>query len=298
MSFYPTIVDVSHHNGNIDWDTARNYIHFAIVRVQDGKSTLDRKLSRNVAACERLGIPYYLYGYYRNGGATEAQLMLSRAKSAGAKSVLGYVCDLEEKGYSKSGVKAFMGALPKDLKNGLYIAHHLYSSYGTGYGEDWVWIPRYGANTGKPILQPAYACDLWQFTSNGTVPGIGGVVDCNACTGKDVEWFTGKDVSDVTEADIEKIAQAVWTYAIGTDATLHKDNQEAWKVLSWIHHDSAACYLAATDTSDPTGREQEMTTHDHVKWLALVVQQTLGAVKKIAEHEGIDLSDVLDVESD
>lgn len=109
--------------------------------------------------------------------------------------------------------------------------------------------------------------------------------------------YTGDD-DEVTEADIEKIAAAVWNYAIGTDATLHKDNQEAWKVLSWIHHDSTACYLAVTDTSDPTGREQEMTTHDHVKWLALVAQQTLGAVKKIAACEGIDLTDVLDVESD
>lgn len=298
MSILPTIVDVSKWQGNIDWDTAKDNVLFAILRVQDGRNTPDGKLARNVAACERLDIPYYLYGYYRNGGAAEAQLMLSRARAAGAVSALGYVCDLEESGYSKSGVRAFMGALPADLKNGLYIAHNLYSEYGTGYGEKWVWIPRYGSNTGVPSTKPAYPCDLWQFTSAGSVPGIGNQIDCNACMDKDLEWFTGKDVDDVTDADIEKIAAAVWTYAIGADATLHKDNQEAWKVLSWIHHDSAACYLAATDTSDPTGRGQEMTTHDHVKWLAYVVQQILAAIEKIAEHEGIDLSDVLGVESE
>ena len=42
--------------------------------------------------------------------------------------------------------------------------------------------------------------------------------------------YTGDD-DEVTDADIEKIAERVWNYAIGTDATLHKDNQEAWKVL-------------------------------------------------------------------
>lgn len=188
--FYPTIVDVSKWQGDIDWDTAKPYLHFAILRVQDG-TLLDSKLSRNVAACERLGIPYYLYGFYRGGGATEAKRMMSRAQAAGARSVRGYVCDLEVSGFSTAGVKAFFSALPTGLNNGLYIAHNLYKTYGVGHGESWVWIPRYGANTGKPSTQPAYPCDLWQFTSAGSVPGMSGRIDCNACMNKDLSFFIG-----------------------------------------------------------------------------------------------------------
>ena len=190
MGFYPTIVDVSHHQGSISWVTAKGSIRFAIIRVQDG-TMLDRQLSRNISECERLGIPYYLYGFYRGGGATEAARMVARASAAGARHVRGYVCDLEVSGFSKAGLKAFFSALPKGLKNGLYIAHHLYRQYGTGFGESFVWIPRYGSNSGKPTTKPAYACDLWQFTSNGSCPGISGRVDCNACVDKPVDWFTG-----------------------------------------------------------------------------------------------------------
>lgn len=186
--FYPTIIDVSHHQGTIDWDTVKDYVHFAIVRVQDG-ATADRQLAANVAACERLGIPYYLYEYYRGGGASEAANMIGRANDAGAASLLGYVCDLEESGLGKDGVKQFFSTLPQGLKNGLYIAHNLYNEYGVGLGEDWVWIPRYGANTGQPEQMPSYSCDLWQFTSVGSVPGIDGNVDCNACVNKGLDYF-------------------------------------------------------------------------------------------------------------
>lgn len=190
MGFYPTIVDVSHHQGSISWVTVKGSIHFAIIRVQDG-TMLDRQLSRNVAECERLGIPYYLYGFYRGGGAAEAARMVARASAVGARHVRGYVCDLEVSGYSKSGVRAFFSALPKGLKNGLYIAHNLYRQYGTGFGESFVWIPRYGSNSGKPSTRPAYSCDLWQFTSNGSCPGISGRVDCNAVINKPLDWFVG-----------------------------------------------------------------------------------------------------------
>ena len=109
MGFYPTIVDVSHHQRSISWVTAKGSLHFAIIRVQDG-TMLDRQLSRNISECERLGIPYYLYGFYRGGGATEAARMVARASAAGARHVRGYVCDLEGSGYSKPGVKAFFSA--------------------------------------------------------------------------------------------------------------------------------------------------------------------------------------------
>lgn len=195
MSFFPTIVDVSKWQGNINWDTAKNYIHFAIIRGQDG-SMLDSKLSRNIQACERLSIPYFVYGFYRGNGAAEAKQLVSRVKAAGGSHVRGYVLDVELSGYSKSGITQFFANVPSGLKNGLYLAHNLYSEYyRDNYGHDWLWIPRYGANTGKPSARPAYSCDLWQFTSKGSVPGISGNVDCNACMNKDLEYFTGGTVA-------------------------------------------------------------------------------------------------------
>lgn len=66
-------VDVSDHDGTVDWDALKEYgIDFAIIRcgyggMEDANDTQrdDDQFERNVSECERLGIPYgiYLYSY-------------------------------------------------------------------------------------------------------------------------------------------------------------------------------------------------------------------------------------------
>ena len=61
-------IDVSHHQGAINWDAVAGQIDFAVIRCGYGGNLTaqdDRQWSANVAACERLGIPYgvYLYSY-------------------------------------------------------------------------------------------------------------------------------------------------------------------------------------------------------------------------------------------
>lgn len=190
----PTIIDISEHQGHINWDQVRPNIHFAIVRVQDG-TWLDRRLIENIAAVERLGIPYYCYGFYRNGGAVEASRLVSRAMAAGAKNCRGFVLDVEVGGQSVAGIVSAGNTLAKSAgDNGVYIANHLYSQYASVVSQPWIkwtWIPTYGVNDGYAHTPPSHYCDLWQFTSTGRVPGIGGNVDCNALNGKrDLASFT------------------------------------------------------------------------------------------------------------
>lgn len=190
----PTIIDISEHQGRINWDQVRQNIHFAIIRVQDG-TYLDRRLTENIAAVERLGIPYYCYGFYRNGGAVEAARLVSRARAAGAKSCRGFVLDVEVGGQSVSGILSAGNTLAESAgDNGVYIANHLYDRYSAVASQPWVkwsWIPTYGVNDGHAHTPPKHPCDLWQFTSAGRVPGISGNVDCNALNGKrDLASFT------------------------------------------------------------------------------------------------------------
>ena len=190
----PTIVDVSEWQGNIDWAAVKPNIHFAILRVQDG-TYLDSKISRNISECERLGIPYYCYGFYRNGGAVEASRLVSRARAAGAKSCRGFVLDVEIGGQSVAGIVSAGNTLAKSAgDNGVYIANHLYGQYASVVSQPWVkwtWIPTYGVNDGYAHTPPSHYCDLWQFTSVGRVPGIAGSTDCNALNGKrDLASFT------------------------------------------------------------------------------------------------------------
>lgn len=194
-SILPTAIDVSSWQGNINWAVTKNNIWLAILRVQDG-TYLDPKLSRNIRFCEQLGIPYYCYGFYRNGGATEAARMVSRAKAAGAKNCRGYILDVEVSGQSIAGIKSAGNTLAATgLDNGVYIANHLYSQYASVAKQSWVkfvWIPTYGINDGYAHKKPGHYCDLWQFTSAGKVPGISGNCDCNALAGnRTKESFTG-----------------------------------------------------------------------------------------------------------
>ena len=194
-SILPTAIDVSSWQGNINWAVTKNNIWLAILRVQDG-TYLDPKLSRNIQFCEQLGIPYYCYGFYRNGGATEAARMVSRAKAAGAKNCRGYILDVEVSGQCIAGIKSAGNTLAATgLDNGVYIANHLYSQYASVAKQSWVkfvWIPTYGINDGYAHKKPGHYCDLWQFTSTGKVPGISCNCDCNALAGnRTKESFTG-----------------------------------------------------------------------------------------------------------
>ena len=73
-------------------------------------------------------------------------------------------------------------------KIGCYCANHLYQKYDYDTLRDkfdFTWIPRYSSTP------PKYKCDLWQYTSTGSVKGISGNVDLNKITGdgRTLEWF-------------------------------------------------------------------------------------------------------------
>ena len=76
------LIDVSEHNGKIDWETVKNYIDGAIIRCgygMDETNQDDKQWKRNVAECERLGIPFGVYLYscllYTSDAADEVQLV-------------------------------------------------------------------------------------------------------------------------------------------------------------------------------------------------------------------------------
>lgn len=82
-------IDVSHHQGAINWDAVAGQIDFAVIRCGFGGNLTaqdDRQWSANVAACERLGIPYgvYLYSYAATDDEAERRGTARAASAAGA----------------------------------------------------------------------------------------------------------------------------------------------------------------------------------------------------------------------
>lgn len=73
-----------------------------------------------------------------------------------------------------------------------------------GIDEHIVVLRLYGDNTGNIAnsIKPAYICDVWQYTSRGSIGGINGNVDLNVITGdgKHLSWFLdGEDNTPAPE---------------------------------------------------------------------------------------------------
>lgn len=194
--YYP---DISHWVQVKNWAQVKANCCFMISKATQGTNFVDSYLTTFVRNCEANGIPYWLYTFLNKGNeASQAQYMVKVCKPIVGKYFRGYVLDIEQNN-SATGVQAALNYL-KSL-GGKCIIYTMYAQYNTyknvianrGANVAW-WEARYGKNNGA--YSSAYPChpgvDLHQFTSKGTVPGIGSSVDLNRLTGtKSVSWFTG-----------------------------------------------------------------------------------------------------------
>ena len=199
------IADISHYQGTIDWLKANQELELAIFRSSVG-SSLDTKYTYNTQNCIK---PYGAYHYFKAGNADEAKTEAAFFyKVASAANPLFYVFDIEYSKQNSKTTKPVCQAALETLRNltnkkvGLYIGQSRYPYIKDIRDKfDFIWIPRYGKNTGEadPKYAPKYPCDMWQFTSNGHVEGIKGRVDLNKlCGEKKLDFFTAKPVSTPT----------------------------------------------------------------------------------------------------
>ena len=182
------IIDVSEHQGKIDWEKAKKEIDGAIIRIgygDDIKSQDDKYANYNMDECERLGIPYatYLYSYANTEAHVKSEIAHEQRMTRGRKTVCHYL-DLEErgnKGIWKFAAKAWIAAFSSV---GMYSWQWAFEDQLKGL-KCKVWIAAYGKNTGKPdyAYKPTINCDGWQFTSKAKISGISGYVDVS-------EWYT------------------------------------------------------------------------------------------------------------
>ncbi len=185
------IADLSHHQGNINWANASQELDFAILRVQDGSRVIDRQYKNYVAGAKQYGVPFGNYAFCRFVSINDAKVEARDFWSRGDKSAEFWIADVEVKtmGDMRAGAQVFIDELRRlgAKKVGLYVGHHVYKQFQADkIKADFVWIPRYGGP------QPAYPCDLWQYTETGRLAGVAGNVDLNRLTGsKSLAYFTG-----------------------------------------------------------------------------------------------------------
>ncbi|PFB05001.1 N-acetylmuramoyl-L-alanine amidase [Bacillus anthracis] len=196
------LVDISKWNDKINWPVAAPQIEFAICRVQYGSNLVDHLYNEHIANLERYGIPHaaYAYGCFVSvaDAIVEAKDFLARVNPNAKFLVLDVEDDTVKSMKSKGNLNDLAKASQAFIdtckaagwKVGFYVAHHMYGDYNLqSVQADFIWLPRYGTNDGKPQKKPSYPCDIWQYTDNGHIDGIG-KVDINLLQGdKTLGWY-------------------------------------------------------------------------------------------------------------
>ena len=198
-------IDVSYHNGTIDWAKVKNSgVSFAIIRCgygSDFRNQDDTQFINNVRGAQANGIDIgiYLYSYAMNttgndsSATSEAEHVLRLLNEAGLEpSDLAYPIfyDLEESKQLALGSKK-LGELATTFCNvisnagyevGIYSNLNWWTNYLTDSAFDnssWhKWAARYPGQN-KATDSGVSGTEIWQFSDCGNVDGINGNCDMN-----------------------------------------------------------------------------------------------------------------------
>ena len=196
------VIDVSEHQGKIDWEKVKKQIDGAILRTgygDDEESQDDDWWEYNVSECERLGIPYgvYHYSYAANEAQVQSEINHVLRLLKGHNPVIGVYTDIEEHSLrymAKTVCEMFCTQIRQaGYKDGIYCGTMYVSDMPDivkSLGTQW-WIPSYPPTwkdngTVQTQYKPDYYCVGWQYSSKGHVDGIDTDVDMN-------EWYVPFD---------------------------------------------------------------------------------------------------------
>ena len=182
-------IDVSSHQGTINWAEVKNNIDFAIIRLGYGDDAIsqdDTKFFDNVNGCINNGIPFgvYIYSYATNlGGNASIQSEINHCKrllSQVSKKPFCVYIDIEDDSTIKIGktlLTDFALEFCKQItalgyKAGVYANQNWFRNYlnpniisEQGYS---LWVAKYSSE--EPKINCDY--DIWQYSDSGRMSGI------------------------------------------------------------------------------------------------------------------------------
>ena len=184
------LIDVSTWNGNIDWDKVyKSGVRYAMIRSSFGienPNQVDNKFVRNITNAQRAGVKCGIYHYsYAKSAAEakkEAEFCLKTIK--GYKIDLPVAFDIEDSSQTNLGKDALTsiviafcdriksaGYRPMLYCNPNWLCNYLHKDKLINKYD--IWLANWG------VSAPSYNCAIWQYSENGSVPGISGSVDMN-----------------------------------------------------------------------------------------------------------------------
>ncbi|HET7460952.1 MAG TPA: GH25 family lysozyme [Longimicrobium sp.] len=184
-------VDVSHHQGRVDWARVRGAgYEFAYLKATEGATYVDSTYARNRDAARRAGLvtgPYHFFTLCTDAAAQAAMFLAVQPPDHGRS--LPPAVDLEFGGNCgqrppadsvRSQMERFLAVIDSAYGRpaALYITPEFYDAYLRRAVGHPLWVrgifrrPRYGGEWA-----------LWQYAATARVPGIRGRTDLDAFRG-------------------------------------------------------------------------------------------------------------------
>lgn len=180
-------IDVSEHQGVIDWNKVKDHVDFVMLRAGYGKNNIDKQFERNIKECNRLGIPvgiyWFSYAYTEDMARQEAKYALAAVKDYRLEYPISFDLEYDTLNYAKKNgvnidkrlatniVKAFCSEIEAakyyamNYTNQDFINNHFYFNEIERYCPWYAWYNKEldRSNVG-----------MWQYSDKGTIPGIQG----------------------------------------------------------------------------------------------------------------------------
>lgn len=188
-------IDVSEHNGYLNFEKIKNSgIEFAMVRAGYGGNHIDKQFRRNMEGFLSVGMNvgayWFLYSLSPAEAIQEADYFNAALKPYKNRMTFPVACDFEydsENWMRKCGVtptkrldtdivKAFCSRMEEhgwyvvNYANLDYINNHFYQGELDRFD---TWVAQWGVN------KCSRTCGIWQYTSDGRVPGSSSRTDMN-----------------------------------------------------------------------------------------------------------------------
>lgn len=203
------IIDVSAHNGQIDWSAAAHQIDSAIIRIgyrgygKQGRIVKDARAEENIVGCMGNDIPFSFYYFPTDINVSEALESAKWIIDFCENHLVKPACIWLDSEYSNNQHNGRSDRLSKKertsllkvlcyelINNGYYAGIYCSDSWFEDHLEGYkmvdfdsikFWIARYSKN------KPKHPYVAWQYTSAGQIKGIRHYVDLSVRNGEEID---------------------------------------------------------------------------------------------------------------
>lgn len=185
VSRYPVRgVDVSHYQGEIDWQQFKEQgVDFAFIKATEGSSFVDERYKENWEKARAAGLYIGAYHFFSFDSAPASQAAHFIATAGDLRGSLPPVVDIEYYGDKRenppkkdqvvSGLRELLGALEQEygVKPVIYTTYTVYNKYIRGGFQEYpLWI----RNVYYPPVDIGRQWVFWQYSDTGELRGTAG----------------------------------------------------------------------------------------------------------------------------